>query len=85
MEHSPHVLLIGDAAIAFCRERVLPLPIAITFTPTPAGATCRKRWRRRRPVGLAVEGEPDEARRHGTVGAVATALAISLPQRRPAA
>jgi L-asparaginase / beta-aspartyl-peptidase len=67
MERSPHVLLIGDGAIRFCREAGLPFAEADYFFT-------ESRW-----VALAATlaqeaGGPvdtDESRRHGTVGAVA--------------
>jgi L-asparaginase / beta-aspartyl-peptidase len=67
MEHSPHVLLIGDGAMAFCRDAGLAFAepeyfftearwqaLAATLAQDAAGSLDR-----------------DEARRHGTVGAVA--------------
>ena len=67
MEHSPHVLLIGDGALALCRARGLEFADRDYFYS-------EARWRAlqetlaRQQRGLA---EDDEARRHGTVGAVA--------------
>src|SRR5215471_6604256 len=69
MEHSPHVLLIGEGALAFCRTHGLAFADRDYFH-TDA------RWRALQETlaqvadtaGLA---EIDEARRHGTVGAVA--------------
>src|SRR5947207_8011557 len=68
MEHSPHVLLIGDGALAFCQAQGLAFADRDYFyTET--------RWRalqRTLERGLADDAaENDEARRHGTVGAVA--------------
>jgi beta-aspartyl-peptidase (threonine type) len=67
MERSPHVLLIGEGAMAFCREAGLDLAgrdyfftearwqaLAATITQERAGRL-----------------DTDESRRHGTVGAVA--------------
>jgi beta-aspartyl-peptidase (threonine type) len=67
MERSPHVLLIGDGAAAFCRAH------GVAFAE-PDYFRTESRWRAlqqtlaREAGGLA---EDDEARRHGTVGAVA--------------
>ena len=67
MEHSPHVLLIGDGALALCRVQGLAFADRDYFHTD-------SRWRalqqtlERQAKGLA---ESDEARRHGTVGAVA--------------
>ncbi len=67
MEHSPHVLLAGAGATAFCRARGLEF-VERDYFQTP------ERWRAmqetldQRRRGIA---EDDEARRHGTVGAVA--------------
>jgi L-asparaginase / beta-aspartyl-peptidase len=69
MEHSPHVLLIGEGALAFARERGLVFADADYFYS-------ERRWRalqqvlERRRRGVADEAE-DDAVRHGTVGAVA--------------
>jgi beta-aspartyl-peptidase (threonine type) len=70
MEHSPHVLLIGEGALAFCREHGLDFA-------EPGYFHTESRWRALQRTldmqrrGLAEEQEDDEARRHGTVGAVA--------------
>jgi L-asparaginase / beta-aspartyl-peptidase len=71
MEHSPHVLLIGDGALAFCRAH------GVSFVERDYFYT-ESRWRALQQTldeqrrGLAEEdAEADEARRHGTVGAVA--------------
>src|SRR5205807_5899177 len=67
MEHSPHVLLIGDGALALCRTNGLAFADRDYFH-TPARWDALQQtllWRER---GIA---EDDEARRHGTVGAVA--------------
>ncbi len=67
MERTPHVLLIGDGALALCREAGLAFADRRYFH-TP------ERWRAlqetlvRQKSGIP---EEDEARRHGTVGAVA--------------
>ncbi len=68
MEYSAHVLLVGEGALAFCREQ------GIAFAE-PDYFFTEERWRalqaelERRRRGLA--GDDDEQRRHGTVGAVA--------------
>jgi L-asparaginase / beta-aspartyl-peptidase len=70
MDHSDHVLLIGDGALAFCRAQ------GITFAD-PGYFYTGVRWKalqdelelRRRGLGL--DEDEDERRRHGTVGAVA--------------
>ena len=63
MEHSPHVLLIGAGALAFAREQGLAFP-------EPDYFYTEARWEALQQTlhGIA---EEDEARRHGTVGAVA--------------
>ena len=65
MERSPHVMLIGEGALAFCREQGLAFA-------EPAYFHTAARWRALQETltGDALV-EPDEARRHGTVGAVA--------------
>ena len=70
MEHSPHVLLIGEGALAFCREHGLEFA-------NPDYFFTESRWRAlQRTLDLERRGRvedeaADEARRHGTVGAVA--------------
>src|SRR5437763_146607 len=68
MENSPHVLLIGDGALAFCKAQGLAFADRDYFYT-------EARWRalqRTLERGLADDAaENDEARRHGTVGAVA--------------
>ena len=70
MDHSPHVMLVGEAALAFCRER------GIAFAEPNYFAT-EARWRAlqqtlaRRSRGLADDDDDDDSRLHGTVGAVA--------------
>ena len=78
MEHSPHVLLIGEGALAFCRTQ------GLTFADADYFYT-EARWRALQPTlerqrgGLADDAaEDDEARRHGTVGAVARDRAGNL-------
>ena len=78
MEHSPHVLLIGEGALAFCHAQGLPFADREYFyTATRWQALQQTLERRRR--GLAdEEAGDDEARRHGTVGAVARSRAGDL-------
>lgn len=70
MERSPHVLLIGDGAITFCREAGLEFAGRDYFFT-------EARWRALQDT-LAGLGGDDEARRHGTVGAVARDRAGNL-------
>jgi L-asparaginase / beta-aspartyl-peptidase len=71
MEHSPHVLLIGDGALAFCRAQGLAFADRDYFH-TEARWRALQRTLERQRGGLADDAtEDDEARRHGTVGAVA--------------
>jgi beta-aspartyl-peptidase (threonine type) len=67
METSPHVLLIGDGAMSFCREAGLAFAEAGYFFT-------ESRWEALQAT-LAQEQagqvDADESRRHGTVGAVA--------------
>jgi beta-aspartyl-peptidase (threonine type) len=69
LEHSPHVLLAGAGALAFCREHDIPFA-------EPEYFRTASRWRAlqqtlaRRTQG-SDEIRDDDARRHGTVGAVA--------------
>jgi beta-aspartyl-peptidase (threonine type) len=63
MQHTPHVLLIGDGALGLCRDRGLAFADRDYFYT-------EARWLALQQTlhGAAVG---DEARRHGTVGAVA--------------
>src|SRR5688500_16492268 len=63
LEHSPHVLLIGEGALALAREQDLAFA-ARGYFHTEA------RWRALQQT-LGGLTEDDAARRHGTVGAVA--------------
>jgi L-asparaginase / beta-aspartyl-peptidase len=67
MEHSPHVLLVGEGALGFCRQRRLLFADRDYFY-TAARWRALQHTLKRRAQGLA---EDDAARRHGTVGAVA--------------
>ena len=71
MEHSPHVLLIGEGALAF-----LPRAHGLVFADPEYFATEARRAAlqeilARRAQGIADDRDDDDARRHGTVGAVA--------------
>ena len=63
MERSPHVLLIGEGALAFCRD------IGLAFAESSYFFT-EARWQALQDTLAQADGD-DEARRHGTVGAVA--------------
>lgn len=63
MERSPHVLLIGEGAVEFCREAGLAFADRDYFFT-------EARWQALQEM-LAHGESDDEARRHGTVGAVA--------------
>jgi beta-aspartyl-peptidase (threonine type) len=78
MEHSPHVLLIGEGALAFCQAQGLTFADADYFY-TEARWRALQRTLERQRRGLADDvAEDDEARRHGTVGAVARDRAGNL-------
>jgi beta-aspartyl-peptidase (threonine type) len=67
MESSPHVLLIGDGAMSFCREAGLEFAEAAYFFT-------ESRWKALQATLAQEEAglvDSDESRRHGTVGAVA--------------
>src|SRR6266446_3282237 len=71
MAHSPHVLLIGEGALAFCQAQGLAFADRDYFY-TEARWRSLQRTLERQHRGLADDAtEDDEARRHGTVGAVA--------------
>lgn len=70
MEHSPHVLLIGKAPSPSAARRASPSPKASISTPRAVGGRCSKSWSGNGAAG-AKRTPIDEARRHGTVGAVA--------------
>jgi isoaspartyl peptidase/L-asparaginase-like protein (Ntn-hydrolase superfamily) len=68
MEHSPHVLLIGEGALRFCRARGLEFA-PDTYFVTPGRVDALELEMARRAAGA-----PDtrsDADKHGTVGAVA--------------
>lgn len=64
MERSPHVLLVGEGAMRFCREA------GLVFADRDYFFT-ESRWRALQATLADGESDDDEARRHGTVGAVA--------------
>jgi beta-aspartyl-peptidase (threonine type) len=67
MESSPHVLLIGDGAMSFCREAGLDFAEAPYFFTESRWAALTATLAQEQ-AGLV---DTDESRRHGTVGAVA--------------
>jgi len=71
MERSPHVLLIGEGAVAFCRAARLAFADREYFFT-------EARWRALQATLARGEEDGDEARRHGTVGAVARDRAGNL-------
>jgi beta-aspartyl-peptidase (threonine type) len=71
MERSPHVLLIGDGALGFCRDAGLAFADAAYFF-TDA------RWRALQETLRGGDATDDDSRRHGTVGAVARDRAGNL-------
>src|SRR5437763_8189039 len=71
MEHSPHVLLIGEGALAFCRAQGLAFAEPEYFHTESRWQALQQELERQRRGWREPEGEIDEARRHGTVGAVA--------------
>src|SRR4029077_20901833 len=78
MAHSPHVLLIGDGALAFCHAQGLAFADRDYFH-TEARWRALQRTLERQRCGLPDDTtEDDEAQRHGTVGAVARDRAGNL-------
>jgi L-asparaginase / beta-aspartyl-peptidase len=77
MEHSPHVLMVGDGALAFCREHAIPFADPDYFA-TEARRRALQQTLTRRAQGLPEDHDDDDARRHGTVGAVARDLRGNL-------
>jgi beta-aspartyl-peptidase (threonine type) len=71
MERSPHVLLVGEGAVAFCRETGLAFADRDYFFT-------EARWQALQDTLAHGGDEKDEARRHGTVGAVARDRAGNL-------
>ncbi len=75
MEHSGAVLLIGEGALAFCREQGIAFEEAAYFHTERRWQALQAELARRR------QGAPDtrdDAERHGTVGAVARDKAGNL-------
>jgi L-asparaginase / beta-aspartyl-peptidase len=68
MDHSDHVLLIGEGALAFCREQGMAFADTSYFYTAERWKALQEELERRRR-GLA--WDDDEQRQHGTVGAVA--------------
>src|SRR5580704_12609072 len=78
MEHSPHVLLIGEGARAFCQAQGLAFADRDYFHTEARWRALQQTLERRRR-GLSDEDAGlDAARRHGTVGAVARDRAADL-------
>lgn len=69
MTRSPHVLLSGEGALAFCREHGIAFEEPSYFHTESRWEALQKTLERRRAGRC--EDDGDEARRHGTVGAVA--------------
>ena len=67
MEHSPHVLLIGEGALALCRAEGLAFADRDYFYTASRWRALRQTLARHASGGA----QDDDARRHGTVGAVA--------------
>ncbi|HWB50863.1 MAG TPA: isoaspartyl peptidase/L-asparaginase [Stellaceae bacterium] len=82
MERSPHVLLIGEGAARFCREAGLDFaPPDYFFTEArraALAATLAQEAAREIAGEIGGAIDADEARRHGTVGAVARDRAGNL-------
>jgi L-asparaginase / beta-aspartyl-peptidase len=74
MERSPHVMLIGEGAMAFCREAGLAFADAEYFFTEARWQALAETLAQERAGRLDV----DESRRHGTVGAVARDRAGNL-------
>ncbi len=75
MENSENVLLIGEGAMAFCREQGLAFEEGAYFGTAERLAALRAELERRRLQG---QDKRDDAARHGTVGAVACDAAGNL-------
>jgi L-asparaginase / beta-aspartyl-peptidase len=71
MEHTPHVLLAGDAAVAFCRSQGLAFGEREYFYTESRWQALQHILGRRRRGLPDTDPEEDDALRHGTVGAVA--------------
>jgi L-asparaginase / beta-aspartyl-peptidase len=75
MERSQNVLLVGEGAMAFCREKGLAFEDAAYFHTAERFAALQTELERRR---LDARDTRDDAARHGTVGAVALDAAGNL-------
>lgn len=75
MEHSGTVMLIGDGALAFCREQGIALEDAAYFHTDRRWQALQTELDRRRRQAPDTR---DDAARHGTVGAVARDAAGNL-------
>ncbi len=75
LEYSPHVLLIGAGALAFCRAQGIAFADEAYFLTEKATAALERELARR-AAGAA--DDRDDAARHGTVGAVARDAAGGL-------
>lgn len=71
MEQSPHVLLVGEGALVFCRERGLAFAERDYFYTESRWQALQHILERRRRGLADTDPEEDDALRHGTVGAVA--------------
>jgi beta-aspartyl-peptidase (threonine type) len=71
MEHSPHVLLAGEGAVAFCRAQGLAFADRDYFYTESRWQALQHILERRRGGLADTDPEEDDALRHGTVGAVA--------------
>ena len=71
MEHTPHVLLAGEGAVAFCRARGLAFAEREYFYTESRWQALQHILERRRRGLPDTDPEEDDALRHGTVGAVA--------------
>jgi len=67
MEHSGHVILIGESALEFCRKRGLSFEEPSYFYTEPRWQALQETLAMRRSG----TEDQDESRKHGTVGAVA--------------
>jgi isoaspartyl peptidase/L-asparaginase-like protein (Ntn-hydrolase superfamily) len=75
MERSENVLLVGEGAMAFCREQGLDFEDAAYFDTAERFEALQAELERRRVKGRDTR---DDAARHGTVGAVACDAAGNL-------
>jgi beta-aspartyl-peptidase (threonine type) len=71
MEHSPHVLLAGEGALAFCRSQGLAFAERDYFYTESRWQALQHILERRRRGLPDTDPEEDDALGHGTVGAVA--------------